>query len=199
MIDGTDIESDNIGARVRAIRMERKWTLAEAGKRCSVGRSTLSKIENGQMSPTFNLLRKITRGLEVDLVELFEEDEGVQLKGRRCVTRKGEGKLHTAPTYRHELLATELIHKRMLPFRSTITARSWSDFSGWVRHEGEEVILVVSGVIEVQTESYAAATLHEGDSIYFDSRMGHRVISVGPEDAEVFWVCTGDPNHEQPE
>lgn len=33
-------------------------------------------------------------------------------------------------------------------------------------------------------------TLNEGDCAYFDSTMGHALISSGPEDAKVFWDCT---------
>lgn len=186
-------ERGNLGERLRAIRLERKWTLEEASKHSSVGRSTLSKIENGLMSPTFDLLRRLTRGLNIDLVELFDEGEDLEPKGRRSITRKGEGKIHATPTYRHELLATDISHKRMLPFKSVITARSIDEFPAWVRHDGEEVLIVVSGAVEVHTEYYAPAVLHQGDSIYFDSRMGHRVISVGSGNAEVFWICSGDP------
>lgn len=190
---GDDSERGDLGERLRAIRLERNWTLEEASKHSSVGRSTLSKIENGLMSPTFDLLRKITRGMDIDLVELFDESKDLEPRGRRSITRKGEGKLHVTPTYRHELLATDISHKRMLPFKSIITARSIDEFPAWVRHDGEEVLIVVAGTVEVHTEYYAPAVLHEGDSIYFDSRMGHRVISVGPGDAEVFWICSGDP------
>ena len=145
-------ERSDLGERLRAIRMERNWTLEEASKQSSVGRSTLSKIENGLMSPTFDLLRKITRGMDIDLVELFDESKDLEPRGRRSITRRGEGKLHVTPTYRHELLATDISHKRMLPFKSVITARSIDEFPAWVRHDGEEVLIVVSGAIEVHTE-----------------------------------------------
>ncbi len=68
----------SVGARLRAIRQARRWTLEEASKRSSVGRSTLSKIENDLMSPTFDLLKKITRGMQIDLVELFDERQQEQ-------------------------------------------------------------------------------------------------------------------------
>lgn len=34
-------------------------------------------------------------------------------------------------------------------------------------------------------------TLEVGDSTYFDSKMGHAIVSLGKEDAEVIWICTG--------
>lgn len=192
---GTDQpERADLGERLRTIRQSRNWTLDEASKRTLVGRSTLSKIENGLMSPTFDLLRKITRGMNIDLVELFDERrEELEPRGRRSITRKGEGKPHRTPTYLHELLATDISNKRMLPFKSRITARSVDEFGEWVRHDGEEILVVTSGTVEVHTEYYSPAILQEGDSVYFDSRMGHCVISVGTADAEVLWICSGVP------
>jgi transcriptional regulator with XRE-family HTH domain len=186
------LTGNHLGERLRTLRRQRNWTLDVTSKHCSVGRSTLSKIENGVMSPTFDIMKKITRGLGVDLVDLF--DDGPQHNvpsGRRSITRKDQGKLNVTKTYRHELLAIDLSQKRLLPFRTTILARSLDEFDGWERHDGEEVLIVVSGRVEVHTEYYAPVVLSEGDSIYFDSRMGHAVISVGDENAVVIWVCAG--------
>jgi transcriptional regulator with XRE-family HTH domain len=38
---------------VRALRKDRGWTLEQAAAAAGLARSTLSKIENGQMSPTY--------------------------------------------------------------------------------------------------------------------------------------------------
>jgi hypothetical protein len=38
--------------------------------------------------------------------------------------------------------------------------------------------------------------LEAGDSIHFDSKMGHAVVSCSAQDAEVLWVCTGTPTVE---
>jgi mannose-6-phosphate isomerase-like protein (cupin superfamily) len=93
----------------------------------------------------------------------------------------------------HELAATDLANKKILPFKTRVKARRLDDFGDWIRHEGEEFFLVVSGKVEVHTEFYSPAILEAGDSIYFDSKMGHAVLSIGKEEAEVIWVCTGLP------
>ena len=51
----------NLGARVRELRKERGWTLEQAAGHAGLARSTLSKIENGQMSPTYEALKKTGR------------------------------------------------------------------------------------------------------------------------------------------
>lgn len=183
----------NLGEIIKETRRQRGWTLQEASRHTGVARSTLSKIENGNMSPTYDLLYRIAVGMNIDLVELFDTRRQNAPYGRRSVTRAKEGKLHETPTYIHELLATDLAHKKVLPFKTTIKARRLEEFSEWIRHEGEEFMLVLSGEVEVHTEFYSPARLGPGDSIYFDSKMGHAVLSVGPDDAEVMWVCTGLP------
>ena len=60
-------EPVDLGARVRAIRTERNWTLEQAARQAGLARSTLSKIENGQMSPTYDALKKLAVGLEISI------------------------------------------------------------------------------------------------------------------------------------
>lgn len=187
-------EADNradLGKNLKRIRARLDMTLEDASQCSGVARSTFSKIENGQMSPTYDVMRKITAGLNIDIAELFDASRADAPLARRSVTRRGEGKEHATGAYRYEMLATDLSQKRMLPLRATIQARSLDDFEGWMRHDGEEFVLVLSGRVEVHTEFYAPVVLEAGDSTYFDSRMGHALVSLSEEDAEIVWVCVG--------
>lgn len=180
--------ASELGKRVKAARMHHDFTLEAASRVCGVSRSTLSKVENGVMSPTFDVLQKIVHGLKIDLGELFGAAPRPRANGRRAVTRKGEGKPHSAGCYKMELLATELAQKSMYPFRIRITAHSLDEFTKWGRHEGEEFLFVLSGSVCLYSELYAPTVLQEGDSIYFDSRTGHAAVSASAEDAEVLWL-----------
>jgi transcriptional regulator with XRE-family HTH domain len=182
--------SADLGRRVRATRQEQQLTLETAAKLCGVSRSTLSKIENGLMSPTFDVLQKIVGGLRIDLGELFGSRPRLNASGRRAITRKGAGQRHAYRGCQMELLATDLAHKAMLPFRIRISAHSLEDFDDWGRHQGEEFLYVISGEVCLYSELYAPTHLGPGDSIYFDSRMGHAAVSVSDEDAEVLWLST---------
>ena len=61
----------NLGARVRELRKERGWTLEQAAGHAGLARSTLSKIENGQMPPTYEALKKLAEGLAISVPQLF--------------------------------------------------------------------------------------------------------------------------------
>jgi len=183
--------STGLGRRVRTARLCHDLTLDAASRLCGVSRSTLSKIENGLMSPTFDVLQKIVVGLKIDLGELFGAAPKINAGGRRALTRKDAGQRRASPDYRMELLATDLAHKTMLPFRIRITAHSLDAFEDWRRHEGEAFLYVLSGSVCLYSELYAPTYLEAGDSLYFDSRAGHAAISAGEADAEVLWVATG--------
>ncbi|WP_248323215.1 helix-turn-helix domain-containing protein [Caballeronia sp. Sq4a] len=181
----------DLGRRVRQARVAQDMTLETASRLCGVSRSALSKIENGLMSPTFDVLQKIVRGLRIDLGELFGNTSAPSASGRRALTRRNQGQRHAYRGYQMELLATELAHKAMLPFRIRISAHTLDAFDDWGRHEGEEFLYVISGSVCLYSELYAPTHLNAGDSIYFDSRTGHAAISTSEEDAEVLWMATG--------
>jgi len=180
----------NLGERVRQLRQARSWTLEEAARRAGLARSTLSKIENAQMSPTFDAVQKLARGLGVDVPQLFTAPVTDRVTGRRAVTRAGEGRQVPTTTYEHELLAGEITRKRMLPYRSVVRARAFEDFDDWIRHDGEEFLLVLSGRVRLLTEFYEPVDLDVGDSAYYDGAMGHCVVSISAEDATILWVTS---------
>lgn len=192
--DGSPAEAEplDLGLRVRTLRKERGWTLEQAAAAAGLARSTLSKIENGQMSPTYEALKKLALGLAVSVPQLFTPPSRSQINGRMLVTRSGEGQAHPTATYEHELLAEGLLQKRMMPYRARIRARAAAEFNGWVRHDGEEFIYVLTGTIRLLTEFYEPVDLRRGDSAYYDATMGHNVISTSEEDALVLWVTSKD-------
>lgn len=177
-----------LGRRVRELRTQGGLTLAAVALRAGLARSTLSKIENEQMSPTFDVLQRLATGLGVDMDELLSPTRDTGPTGRRSITRAGRGQTHATPTYVHEFLCTELMHKHSVPSKSRIRARSIAEFPDWVRHEGEDFLLVLEGAVELHTEFYEPVVLKAGDSIYYDAQMGHMCISVSAEDALVLWV-----------
>jgi transcriptional regulator with XRE-family HTH domain len=182
------VEKISIGAQLKTIRTDNKLTLEEASKLTGLARSTLSKIENEQISPTFSAMQKLAAGLNIDIPQLFTKPKERQATGRRDITLRNTGKAHVTSTYEHELLATQFSNKKMMPYKSRIYARSFDDFGEWVRHEGEEFLLVLEGEVQLLTEFYEATTLGKGDNVYYDANMGHLVISVSEQDAEVLWV-----------
>ena len=180
----------DLGLRVRELRKSRNWTLEQAASQAGLARSTLSKIENGQMSPTYDALKKLAVGLQITVPHLFTPPVNNQINGRLSHTKAGEGQSHVTVTYEHELLANNLSKKQMLPYRAVVRARSMDEFDGWVRHDGEEFLYVLTGLVRLFTEFYEPIELRRGDSAYYDASMGHNVVTLSAEDATILWVTS---------
>jgi len=179
-----------LGSRVRELRKARNWTLEQAAQQAGLARSTLSKIENGQMSPTYDALKKLAVGLEISVPQLFTPPVKGQINGRLSITKNGQGAAHPTTTYEHELLAETLTKKQMLPYRARVRARKIEEFDGWVRHDGEEFLYVLTGVIQFYTEFYEPIEMRRGDSAYYDASMWHNVVSISDDDATILWVTS---------
>lgn len=179
-----------LSTTVKRLRQEKNLTLQQLSKKSGISVASLSKIENGQLSPTYEKIVALAQGLAVNVGELFGHHNHANT-GRRSITRKGEGVLHQTEQYVYELLNADLSNKRFIPLLTTIKARERSAFPKLHRHEGEEFFYVLSGTVQLLTELYTPLILHAGDSCYFDSNMGHACLSAGEEDAQILWVsCT---------
>lgn len=83
-----NIEPLKLGQRIKDIRSKLGITLEEASQRTGLARSTLSKIENEQISPTFQAMQKLAIGLQIDIPQLFEPprkklQQGVEISLRK--------------------------------------------------------------------------------------------------------------------
>ncbi|MGN6101754.1 MAG: helix-turn-helix domain-containing protein [Devosia sp.] len=179
-----------LSAIVRRLRRQAGLTLQELGRRSKLSSSALSKIENDQMSPTYDTIQRLADGLGIDVAELFIGRAGNRTGSRMTVTRRGQGVRQRTSQYTYEMLCADIARKQLVPLLTTIHARSTAEFPALVTHAGEEFVFVLTGTVTVMTEHYAPLTLESGDSCYFDSTMGHALISAGEEAATVLWVCS---------
>ena len=188
--EAAEASTSILATKLRLLRRQADLTLQQLSQRCGISVSTLSKIEHGQLSPTYEKIAALAKGLDIDVGELFSPPQQSALRARRSVTRKGEGVQHSTQQYVYEMLHTDLSDKRFIPLFTTIKAHERAEFPQLLNHDGEEMVYVISGKVMLYTDSYAPLELGPGDSCYFDSSMGHACISSGAEDAQVLWVCS---------
>lgn len=179
----------NLGARVREIRKARKWTLKDLSDRTGLAISTISKMERGDISLTYDRFMRLAQGLGMDVGELFSPDAEGFDHGTVSVTRKGAAPLHRSSTYDYDMLASDVAGKHMVPMIGLIKAHSFAAFEGFISHPGEEFIYVLEGEVTVHLKGRDPVVLATGDSIYFDSGIGHAYVSAGDSDARVLGVC----------
>lgn len=177
-----------LAARIRRWRDARGWNQQDLADRAGVARSTLSKIENGLLSPTFEVLLKLARGFGVDLSELVQS-EAPALSGRMVIERARTPR--DGVTYPNNQLWPLAPMLKGRPFQSALVEFTQTDlaaFGPWNSHPTDDLLLVLSGELAFHSEGYETAVLSAGDTVHFDGNMPHACLSTGPEPCRCLYV-----------
>ena len=171
-------------------------TLQDLARRSGVSLSTLSKIENAQVAPTFDTLVKAAHGLGIGFETLLADSDSEppapaakRTGGRLIVTRGRDAFKFSTPMYEYHVHANGLRRKFMTPLIMDVKAQTLDNAASWSSHEGEEFILVLSGTVEMHTEFYEPVRLKTGDSAYIDSDMAHIFLKIGEDEARIASIC----------
>lgn len=187
-----------LGAVLGRIRKRNGWTLKEMSVRSGIPLSTLSKIERGRLSLSYDKLQQVAARLNIRMANLLADDsDPVQLPpmaGRRSI-----GTLSTAvrvdlDNYIQHFVCTDLRNKRMIPVIVRHNTTTIENFGDLIRHPGEEFVYVIKGRLIIHTECYGPVELSAGQSIYIDSGMGHAYLAAS-EDEETWSLgimCSDD-------
>ncbi len=186
-------EKSLLSKRVKALREQRGWTVAEMARRTGISASMLWKVENAQTTLTYGKLAALAEGLDLPVGELFANPQpGVPKGGRRVVERRGAGPVIDVGSNLHHFRATDIVNKHYSPCIIEIFATG--DGEGAERHEGEEFTYVLEGRVKFICEGYAPVVLEPGDSVYFDAAQAHRYLRVSEEPAQVLCIYSHPAN-----
>jgi transcriptional regulator with XRE-family HTH domain len=164
-----------IGAQIRLYRKINSLTVAELATAASLSTSMLSKIENGQISPSLGTLQLIASALNLPISLLFA---GFEERRDSSYVKAGEGVvIHRRGTkvgHQYELIGHSLFGETVVePYLITLSSDA-APYTAF-QHEGIEFIYMLSGevVYALGDRSYH---LSPGDALLFDSGAPH-----GPE------------------
>ncbi|MEL7000116.1 MAG: helix-turn-helix domain-containing protein [Pseudomonadota bacterium] len=166
-----------VGAQVRALRQALGMTLADLAAAASLSTGMLSKIENGQTSPSLATLQSLAAALNMPLGSFFETFDQ---KREATFVRSGEGltieRRGSAKGHKYQLLGHGVRSAvQVEPF--LITLDEGSDAYPIFRHEGVEFIYMLKGEV---TYAHGDSTylLKPGDSLFFDSGATHGPLEL---------------------
>lgn len=182
-----------LGDVLRAIRLRKGLSIADVSAASGLNRSTLSRVENHQLSMTYARLVQLSKGLQVDFSELFSVAPAPaepKVLARRAVTPPGGGTSVVVGEHAYNYLCTDLPGKQMTPMTAVIKARSFEETNGFLRHEGEEFTFVLQGVLELHTEYYNPLRIETGGSVYFEGTMGHTYVAAGKGPTTILCVVS---------
>lgn len=79
--------SKQLGACIRALRLDTGLSQVEFGEKCGFYQTYLSRVERGQANPTINAIEVIANSLGMTVFELFD-----RVREQVPVARKGKAK-----------------------------------------------------------------------------------------------------------
>jgi transcriptional regulator with XRE-family HTH domain len=166
---------DQVGARLKRLRTQRRMTLTGVAKATGISKSTMSRLETGQRRPTLELLLALSHAYRVPLDDLVaapeQGDPRVQfrpgrVKGRTVIplTRQADG-----------MQAWKIV----IP-TSNVTPEPRA-------HDGYEWIYVLSGHMRFVLGDQDWV-LGPGEVASFDTRVPHWFGSTGDQPAEILSI-----------
>jgi transcriptional regulator with XRE-family HTH domain len=175
-----------LGARVRELRRDRGLTLKELGRHAELSHPFLSQLERGLARPSMSSVARIARALDVPVSTLWRRPR----QDVAHVVRAGEGRLRAHP---HRGAPGAV--RDLLSDGSVLRVREWSGGARTWPDEGdtttgEVLVYVVRGAIEVDLDGTVHA-LREGDSLFFDGTVPHRLRRRGGTRTRALYVATG--------
>ncbi len=166
-----------IGREVRAFRQKQNMTVAELAGLTGLSIGMLSKIENGNTSPSLTTLQTLANALSVPLTSFFhrfeERREAVHTKAGTGVETERAG---TRANHQYNLLGhigANTSGVIVEPYLITLTATS--DVFPTFQHGGIETIYMLEGVVDYR-HGDRSFRLEPGDTLFFDADAPH-----GPE------------------
>ncbi len=166
-----------IGREVRAHRRQHSMTVADLAERTGLSIGMLSKIENGNTSPSLTTIQLLANALSIPITSLFRSfeesrlavhtkaDEGVELE--RAGTRAG----HQYNLLGH--IGSNASGVTVEPYLITLSTKA--DVFPTFQHEGIETIYMLEGEVDYR-HGDDVYPLKPGDTLFFDADAPH-----GPE------------------
>jgi transcriptional regulator with XRE-family HTH domain len=187
----SSVEEFDIGAKIKALRSAKKKTLQEVANETGFSPALISQIENNNVSPPIATLARVAKVLGVRVGYFFkdegpEEEYEVIRKGERPVIKRVISRTGLSHGYTYNALTFKKRDKSMEPFILNVDPNVREDDTLY-SHEGEEFLLILEGEVEMVLGE-ERVVLREGDSIYFQSTVRHRLLSHGGAGATVLAV-----------
>lgn len=165
-----------VGATLKRHRQAQRLTIQDLAGRAGISRGMLSRIENGQATPSLDTLARVCQAIGLSLSALFKDHDipvgharHVPAGKGMVVVRRGTRRGHS-----YELLSYDQgPKKRFEPF--LITLDDQSEVFPRFQHPGMEFLYMLKGQLDYR-HGNQVYTLKPGDALTFQGDIPH-----GPE------------------
>ncbi len=192
---GLQFKITEMAERIKTLREIVGLSYEEMALKTGVTVEEYLACEAGESDLNFAFLYRCALALGVDVTEIIE-GKSPRLAGY-TVTRAGKGQeIQKAHSMTYYNLAASFKNRIAEPLYVVCdynekTANADIELT---THEGQECDIVVKGTLRVQVGDHIE-TLHEGDSIYYDSSTPHGMVAAEKGDC-IFYAIVLNPAHE---
>jgi transcriptional regulator with XRE-family HTH domain len=170
-----------VGSAVRHHRVLAELTLRQLGQRAGLSPAMISRIENGQVSPSLATLAALAGALNVPIIALFQN---TMRTADITYVRAGAGLAakRIAPGHIHDYRILGLFANNALRFMSAeVTLERKDDGTHPVYSGPGYVFITVTDGTCIYSCGGQEFELRTGDSITFDAQLSHGVLRTTTE------------------
>lgn len=179
------MQDEATGARLRAIRTERRLSQRQLARQSGVANATVSQIEAGKLNPTVGMLKRVLDGIPMSLGEFFGKEGDIE---QRVFFRAAELTEIADGGISYRQVGANLSGSAIQLIRECYQPGATTGRHA-MSHAGEECGIILNGRLEVVVGEQRA-TLSAGDAYYFKSDQPHRFKNPGNDPCEVISACT---------
>jgi len=178
-----------VGARLKHARLLEGILMRELAERVGCTESMISKIENGKVEPSLQMLQRLVEALNRDLPSFF----GADIDSPGLVQKAGERTISKTDALRG---GKGVRYERLVPFAAGNLLEGnihridpGGSKEDLITHQGETVGYVIEGDLELTIED-TCYQLSAGDSFFFKNHLTNRYRNTGKVLTRVIFVNT---------
>ncbi len=178
-----------ISSKIKEIRKSKNITVQELATKASVSKGLISQIENNRTIPSLTVLLDIIRSLNLDLNDFFQ-DILLHSKEEKVIIRKAkdyqEVEKENAPGFIYKRILAQNVKNFPVDIM-VLELKKGARRNKLLTTEAYEYKYIIKGKVAYQIDK-KKYVLEEGDSLFFDGRLGHKPENIGSSNALILVV-----------
>ena len=178
-----------VSSAIREIRKQKNITIQKLADKANVSKGLISQIENNRTVPSLPVFMNIVKSLDMDLTDFFKDIPSG--KQEKVIIRRSadyqQFEKEAVKGFKYKRILTSTINGHPVDI-VLLELEKGAKRNNIVKTDAFEYKYIISGKTEyfIDDKTYV---LDEGDSIFFDGRLGHKPANIGESEALILVVC----------
>ncbi len=177
-----------VSSAIKDIRKQKNITIQKLADKAKVSKGLISQIENNRTVPSLPVFMNIVKSLEIDLFDFFKDITSG--KAEKVLIKRSADYQHFEKEddkgFNYKRILTTTVNGHPVDF-VLLELGKGAKRSHIVKTDAFEYKYIIRGKTEYFVDG-KAYILEEGDSIFFDGRMGHKPANIGECEALILVV-----------